>query len=338
MDTQPSPFVFHGLNVKTPDFLETEKEKVFCIVAMKQYHQEIEEYLNSLGYHEIEDYLFLLHKPMVIEQKQPYTDVYGNTIVGKPGITVSITAYDCKLDIHSNVNEKVGIYACNSSITIEENVIFEEGNIYCHDQCNIYIESKGVFHQIFDLVLYDKSSVYIGEDIRVEPGFRLICGDNSEIKVGKHCRLKMYDTLVSTGYSKLRIGDCCIFQRYLNCSTTFKGIVEIGNGFMCSYYVSIYNNDGHPIYDVTSGKQINSHKNIYIGEHVWAGIKSTILSGADIGISCIIGANSVVNKCFANNCAIAGAPAKVVRMNVTWEITEKDVETIDKRYWNITEQ
>lgn len=338
IDKQPFPQVFHGICVETPDFLKTEEEKVFCIVAMKQYHQEIEDYLINLGYREFEDYLFLFHKPLVIKQEQPYTDSYGNVIVGKPGVTVSITAYDCKLDLRSDVNPKFGIYACNSSITIEENVVLNGGNIYLRNQCDVYLETKGVFHDTFDLVCYDNSSIHIGKGTRIDEGGRLLCGDNSEITVGNYCHMNMHDTLVSTGHSTLQIGDYCSFQRFLNCSTTFEGVIEIGNGFLCSYYVSIYNNDGHPIYDVAKAKQINRNRNIHIGEHVWAGIKSTILSGADIGSSCIIGANSVVNKCFSNNCVIAGVPATVVRTDVTWEVTERDIEETDKKYWKLTER
>lgn len=337
IDRNPFPAVFHGISVEVPDFLRKEKEKVFCIVAMKQYHQEIENYLIDLGYAEFEDYFFLFHKPMIIEQEQPYTDAYGNIIVGKQGTTVSITAYNCRLNINSDVDSKAGIYACNSSITIDENVIIKDGNIYSRNQSCIHLGSKGIFENTFDLVCYDNSYISIGEGTRVDAGSRIICGDNSKIIIGCSCRLNLYDTLVSTGHSVLQIGNYCSFQRFLNCSTTFEGVIEIEDEFMCSHYVSIYNNDGHPIYDITNNKQINRGKKIYIGKHVWAGIKSTILSGAYIGSTCIIGANSVVNKKFSNNCIIAGIPAKVIRKDMAWEVMETEITKSDKKYWKLTE-
>ena len=68
-----------GTELKHPDCLRSETAKVYCIVAIRQYHPEIEEYLNEIGYEEISDYLFLFHKPTIVEYEQPYMDLYNNT-------------------------------------------------------------------------------------------------------------------------------------------------------------------------------------------------------------------------------------------------------------------
>ena len=68
--------------------------------------------------------------------------------------------------------------------------------------------------------------------------------------------------------------------------------------------------DDHLRYHASS--DINS-KDIIIGDGVWVGARSTMLSGADIGEGAVIGAGSIVNKIIPPYCIAAGAPAKVIK-------------------------
>ena len=52
---------------------------------------------------------------------------------------------------------------------------------------------------------------------------------------------------------------------------------------------------------------------IKIGDNVWLGAKSTILSGVEIGCNSVIGANAVVNRDVAPATIAAGVPAKPIR-------------------------
>jgi acetyltransferase-like isoleucine patch superfamily enzyme len=71
--------------------------------------------------------------------------------------------------------------------------------------------------------------------------------------------------------------------------------------------------------------------NVVIGNDVWIGINSLILSGVHIGDGAIIGACSVVTKDVEPYTIVAGNPAKVIRKRF-------DQETIDKllriKWWN----
>ena len=92
---------------------------------------------------------------------------------------------------------------------------------------------------------------------------------------------------------------------------------------MFSYDIEMYAGDGHSIFDVESHERVNecyphNEKNdIIIGQHVWAGLRGTILSGR-IGKNSIIGAGAVVKGELPQNCVAVGNPAVVKKIGVTW--------------------
>lgn len=98
----------------------------------------------------------------------------------------------------------------------------------------------------------------------------------------------------------------------------------MGEDCMFSYGIYIFTNDGHSIFDVKTGKNINStyeisrKRNIIIGNHVWVGMGTNILGNAEIGDGSIIGASSLAKGKIPNNCIAAGTPAKVIRTDVAW--------------------
>lgn len=122
--------------------------------------------------------------------------------------------------------------------------------------------------------------------------------------------------------------------------------IQLGNDVMIAGDVKIRGDDGHPIFDVRTGKRLNPAQDIIIGDHVWLGIESFILGGANLGNGSVVGARGLVTKSFPNNCIVAGVPAKIVRRNIAWErphlsLTDPpykhsgdDVQKTD--FWNIT--
>lgn len=123
--------------------------------------------------------------------------------------------------------------------------------------------------------------------------------------------------------------------------------ISIGDDVMVAGSVKIRGDDGHPIFDVRTGKRINFAQDIKIGNHVWLGLESIIFGGAEIGDGSVVGARSVVTKKFPNNVIVAGQPAKIIRRNIAWERphlsmtspaykqTGLDVSKSED-YWNIT--
>ena len=59
--------------------------------------------------------------------------------------------------------------------------------------------------------------------------------------------------------------------------------------------------------------QYESKKKIIIGDDVWIGANSTILPGIEIGNSCIIGANTLVNKNIPAFSLAYGVPVKIIK-------------------------
>ena len=70
---------------------------------------------------------------------------------------------------------------------------------------------------------------------------------------------------------------------------------------------------------------------VTIGNDVWIGTNSTILSGVNIGDGAIIGASSVVTKDVPPYSVFAGNPAKLVRMRFEPEIIQKLLEI---KWWD----
>lgn len=76
-------------------------------------------------------------------------------------------------------------------------------------------------------------------------------------------------------------------------------------------------------------KDVCSKGGIEVGNDVWIGAQSIILSGASIGDGCVVAANSVVSKYLPPYSIVAGSPAKVVR----YRFDEETIELLLKLKW-----
>lgn len=97
--------------------------------------------------------------------------------------------------------------------------------------------------------------------------------------------------------------------------------IQIGDGLLFSWGIYMRTSDGHGLIDLTKGKVINVPKSILIGPHVWLGHDVIVMPGARIGGGSVIGARSIVTKAVPAACVAVGAPARVVRRNVSWTMT-----------------
>lgn len=132
----------------------------------------------------------------------------------------------------------------------------------------------------------------VGERVYMEPNFTCEFGKN--ITLGS-------DLYINFGCTLL---DC--------------GQITIGNNTLLGPNVSMYSaNHSLDAEERIAGALIPEP--ITIGNRVWIGGGSTILSGVTIGDDTVIGAGSVVTRDIPSGVVAAGNPCKVIR-----KITEKD--------------
>ena len=89
--------------------------------------------------------------------------------------------------------------------------------------------------------------------------------------------------------------------------------IHIGKDFLCAWGVFISDSDWHKI----EGQ--DDQKDVFIGDHVWVANNSSILKGSVIGNNSIIaGQSKIINKEYSPNSLLAGIPAKVVKIDISW--------------------
>ena len=238
--------------------------------------------------------------------------------------------------------------------------IIEENDSYYEDSWGN--KAYGKYNK--DKIKFDgfNSEVYIEDDAILEKGFELHLRDNSTFKMGNNtkanCKIILYDNcvfscgancvfsksgLIELVDAKIEIGDGFTIEENYVIRALKDSSIKIGEDCMFSYNINMRTDDGHSIFDVNTGKNINSSKEerekhiIDIRDHVWVGMNSLIMQKTKIGSGSVIGACSLVKGVVPNNCIAAGVPAKVIRKDVSWsrtkyseDILECGVEYINK--------
>lgn len=112
------------------------------------------------------------------------------------------------------------------------------------------------------------------------------------------------------------IGDDCHIDEFCHISAINK--ITLGNGVGLGRFVYVGDNShGGLSWEESkippTQRRLISKGEIKIGNNVFIGDKSTIISGVTIGDNVIVGANSVVTHSIPDNCMVAGAPAKIIK-------------------------
>jgi acetyltransferase-like isoleucine patch superfamily enzyme len=144
--------------------------------------------------------------------------------------------------------------------------------------------------------------------------------DNGLLEIGRSRGVPAFSAAIRIGQDcTVRIGKNVSSTSTVAMSTAEGTAITIGDDVMFASENQVRADDGHPIFDVRTGKRVNVSTSISIGDHVWLGRFATVLAGADIGDGSVIGYGGIVTGRIPNNCVAVGSPAKVVRHDVAWE-------------------
>ncbi len=290
------------------DKLKGQSDKYYIVSFDRAYDEAIYKTLNDYGYTEIKDFLFRKHKPIVLENydcsKGRYSDAYGNTIDGWDAVIGKI--------------------------------VFRGGN-------NHLIFGKGI-HKVpnLDISVLSNTTIQIGDQVEFNDKVHIMSSFeyNGSSKVIIKNNVRFTDAVIRVvnhpHESSLLINDSCTFERNLHLHVNSGKKIIIGRDCMFSHDINVMSGDGHTIFDVSSGRNINSdyenqpayRNSIVVGEHTWIGWGAFLLSGTNVGNGSVVGAKSIVKGQYPNNCSIAGNPAKVVRKNIAWS---RDMIAIDMK-------
>jgi virginiamycin A acetyltransferase len=122
---------------------------------------------------------------------------------------------------------------------------------------------------------------------------------------------------------KLKIGKFCMIAS--DVSFIMNGANHLTEG-VSSYPFAVFGGDWAHAMD---GKAYPNRGDIVVGNDVWLGYKSVIMSGVHIGDGAIIGAYSVVTKDVPPYSIVGGNPAKVIRQR----FSESDTARLLKLAW-----
>lgn len=153
--------------------------------------------------------------------------------------------------------------------------------------------------------------------------------------VFKHCRIETVEKYEGVSFTpEISFGDNVTIQQ--NCHITCAEKIEIGSNTAIASNVTITDID-HPYEDINIPveNQPIKTKPVKIGKDSKIYNNAVILQGTVIGDHCVVGANSVVQGTYPDNCVIVGAPSKIVkRYNFStkqWKKTDPNGSFIENK-------
>lgn len=252
--------------------------RFFVYVGVTATYPEIFHTMHQYGYFEFKDFWYP-SKKVVLDGTENYTDSYGNSLSSRCSTNLKVILRD---------GGKVVL-----------------GNCKFDETCVVAAESG--------------AEVLIDDESKFERDCK-ISSTNSTIKIGKKCVVEWGSLFRTSCGGKIEMGDNCTLQRFGVISASMNAVVTLEEDCMVSYYALIRAGNSHNIFDLELKENLdkNDRRNVFLGKHVWIGMRATIFSGAEVGKGSAVGANSFVNKKFPQNCSIAGTPARILREKVAW--------------------
>ena len=306
--------------------LKDSHEEYFVVIPIA-FYQSLKNTLIEYGY-TADDYYYFCDC-VVNKTDDYYEDSHGNKIFGKYRNTkIVFSGFNAVVTIGKRFRSDSGtaIYLqSNSTVSFGDDCKIG-GTWYVGAGSKIEIGQDFYNDNNAFISAGEYSMLTIGDNCKCSYNMQtaIIISDRSTVCLGKSLRIGGRFEIMSD--ANLEVGDNFHLNSSLNSLISVKEHTEmvIGNDCLFSHDLIFYTNDAHSIFDVETGqninstKEINSQRKIIIGNHVWIGARSIILYNTKIGDGSIIGAGSIVKSKIPNNCIAVGMPARVVRRNVVW--------------------
>ncbi len=148
----------------------------------------------------------------------------------------------------------------------------------------------------------------------------MIAGNNNTIQFGEKISMIDGEVCIEDDGNTIQAGDKTAFlgRTHLACIEGTK--ITIGEGCLFSSEIVLRTGDSHAILNL-EGERINPSQDITLGDHIWVGFRSLITKGVSIQNDSVVATGALVTKAVdAPNVIIGGAPAKVIKRDVTWDI------------------
>lgn len=168
--------------------------------------------------------------------------------------------------------------------------------------------------RIFDAVEFiNPENISIGHNVTIDSGVRIEAGKNNMIYISDNCVLAKGSYVVCSSHDgmSLELGEGSIVGMYSILNAGF-GMV-IGKNVLIGPNVNINNyNHGYEDKQKLIRNQDAFGKMTFIGNDCWLGTGAIVL-GARIGVGCVIGAGSFVNKDIDDFSVAVGNPIKIIK-------------------------
>lgn len=165
----------------------------------------------------------------------------------------------------------------------------------------------------------NNNSISIGDNVSLKKCNFLFLGMNNKITIRDGAKLENVTFWIEDDNNIIIIGNNTTFHGNCQLAACEGTTIDIGSDCMFSHDIYIRTTDSHSI--IKDNVRINKAKNITIGNHVWVGMQTLILKGANIPDGCIIGARSIISstKMINKNSIYVGNPTKLINENISWK-------------------
>lgn len=189
---------------------------------------------------------------------------------------------------------------------------------------------RGSYHRLF--LAKSRGLLFIGKGTEIKHAHLISVGSSLTIDknvtidalckrgivIGNNVTIKDNTLIECSGVIRnigegLTIGDNVGISQ--NCTISVRGNVNIGSNCIFGPGVSIFSeNHNFNRTDIPIVNQGETRSDVFIGEDVWIGSRSTILAGVKIGSHSVIAAGSVVTRDVPEFAVVGGIPAKVLKL------------------------